>query len=358
MTLTKALLPATLISMALVGCGGDSSSSSADTSGVIERLQYTGETGAATLTEENMGEFTEVTTALIQNYKASEDLFEMYGEPLIVVLKHNMKLSDGLERVALIDEQPSEGPIEETTEPSVEQGDCGGTWTTTKDRFGGPDLYKTSEVFDNYCLDVEGDQKLTINGTISYDVEVLNDDLGEFDGYGKEIKTFRSLTITLGEDKAIFTGVSEENPNGSSYNSIKVTLNGQARIISHDKVCPEFIELRRGCTIRDYVKLGNTTYRIDDSDFDYYYSNFAVAEQPVSAEKEFYFEGTLFLPEYGYVEMEADNLTFCDNGTIDTGSISFYDDSSNDVYATIRSCQNAAETTFDPAPLPPMEQPQ
>lgn len=372
MTLTKALLPATLISMALVGCGGDSSSSSADTrsadtSGVIERLQYTGETGAATLTEENMGEFTEVTTAVIQNYKSTRELFETYDEVLRLIIEPVMEpvMEPGfaLLEVAIpapIDEQPSEElPAEGPTNPVVEEGDCGGKVTITLDDFGGPTLFEKSIEFADYCVGGDGDQQV-VNGTINQDVEVLTDEeSGDFVNYGKITRTFRSVTVSVGEQSATLTGVVEENPNnGDMYNSIKVTANGQTRVMAFEASCPDSNKLRRECVSSEseYVKIGNTTYRIDEGGFNSdtdLYSETIDGTAPVT--EEYYFEGHVFLPAYGRVEVDAYNLTFCESGNIEYGFFDFFDDSNNEASAFFDACDTAPELDFTAAPV--IEQP-
>jgi len=309
-----------------------------------------------------MGEFAEVTTALIQNYKSSGELFDTYGEVLGFIMGGSGLASLEVAIPAPIDEQPSEEPpAEGPTNPVVEEGDCGGKVTITLDGFGGPGLFEKSIEFADYCVEGDGDQQVVVNGTINFDVELLTDEeSGEFVNYGKSTRTFRSLTVSVGEQSAILTGVVEQNPNNSGmYNSIKVTANGQTRVMAFEVSCPDFNELRRGCVFSEYVKIGNTTYRIDDGGF---YSNtdryLEIIEGPAPVTEEYSFEGDLFLPAYGRVEVDAYELTFCENGNIDYGTFEFYDDSNNEASASFDACDTAPELDFYAAPVLQPEQPQ
>lgn len=385
MTLTKALLPATLISIALVGCGGDSSSSSADTSGVIERLQYTGNDEAAVLSASNKDAFVDALSAAIPVYSEVDDVDIDFIDPFS--LGSNVgpsAASAGVDELLSVLPQAGvtsfavvEVPSEETEEVAeipekiVEQGSCGGSYTINLDvaaikelqEQDGPDpQLATSMVFDQYCTGSTAPADgTTINGTVNFVNTLGFDESDELNAIASVV-TFRSLTVSEEGISVSLSGVVEKKATSDDadrdYYSISATADGKTYVFAGLAECSN---VRKSCVDSQYVKAAGSTFRIDNGSFDLYNEVYykRVDEQPLPQEEQYRFTGTFFHPVYGSVAVEATQLTFCEAGGIDGGYMTLTDSQNNEVEVEFDSCGLQGSVEFIPAPVieqPPLEE--
>lgn len=380
MTLTKAMLPATLISMALVGCGGGSSSSNE-----IERLQYTGNDEAAVLSESNKDAFVDALSAAIPVYSEVDDVDIDFINPFS--LGSNVgpsAASAGVDEFLSVLPQAGvtsfavvEAPIEETEEVAeipekiVEQGSCGGSYTINLDvaaikelqEQDGPDpQLATSMVFDQYCTGSNAPAGgTTINGTVNFVNTLGFDESDELNAIASVV-TFRSLTVSEEGISVSLSGVVEKkitrDDGDRDYYSISATTDGKTYVVAGLAECSD---VRESCVNSQYIKAAGSTFRIDNGSFGSYNEIYykLVDEQPLPQEEQYRFTGKFFHPVHGSVDVEATQLTFCEAGGIDGGYMTLTDSQNNEVEVEFDSCGLQGSVEFVPAPVieqPPLEE--
>lgn len=314
MTLHKSLIiSATLVTL-LTGCGGSSDSSSG-----ISQISYSGVKTPATISAENSEDLAlssaAVTNSLIGNentdalpFGISTNNQSVKAGKMVNSLINNVRSS--------VTESPNL-PIGITEE---QVGSCGGTAEAS----GSESKYKVT--FNNYCED-----GITINGTVS----------------GSETESSSSwssknVSITTTDGTMTFSGSgtctyteTEDTETETCTQNIKVTANGITNSASFTEVCvssysPSYQET---CTETEYIKAANgLTYQVEDSE--------------VNGNNTYGWdvEGTFYDPTHGSIDFEASDILYCDNGNIESGSISLTDESNNTLAVEFTNCEEMTIT--------------
>ena len=312
MTTFKAFLPAALMSVALIGCGGDDSSS--DKPASIERLSFSGNTSAAQITAANRDAFVTTGGEVISTRALQPDPDELqlpYGVAL-----DNSAVDRGLVQRVLqnvagqITNELESLPVAAQSSGRVE-GDCGGYAS-----FEGSET-SARVVFSSYCEVDEEDGNVVLNGTMT----VTSQSSAELTSSKIE---FHALSMTAGGNTVSMTGVMETKSfsNGASefYLSAKMTANGNTSTVAGGFQC----DSDNNCTFNDYVKSKAGVVRLDNLTLS------KGADELVTVSARFYH------PDHGYVELTGTNLELCP-GSIASGSLTL-DDGEQIITATFSSC--------------------
>lgn len=314
MTLHKSLIiSATLVTL-LTGCGGSSDSSSG-----ISQISYSGVKTPATISADNSEELASSSAAVTNSLVSNENTDALpFG-----ISTNNQSVKAGKMVNSLINNvrssmtESSNLPIGITEE---QVGSCGGTATGT----GSESKFKVT--FNNYC-----DEGVTINGTVTT-------------SYSESSSSWSTKNITLtstdgtmtfsGKGTCTYTETSDTETETCNQ-SIKVTANGITNSASFTEVCvtsysPSYQEI---CTESEFIKADNgKTYQVEDSSVEGDNTN------------GWDVEGTFYDPKYGSVDFDASDIQYCDNGNIQSGSITLTDESNNRLFVTFPNCDEMTIT--------------
>lgn len=316
MTLHKSLLFSAAVITLLTGCGGSSDSDSNGFSG--SSVTYTGVTTPATINSDNSEALAESSAAVTKSLTSSSS-----SDSLPFSIISNSQSNEIGKTIKSIVNQALENSTESSNLPTgiseVQNGNCGGTasGTGTENQF--------SVTFNDFC-----NNGTTINGTVS----------------GSETDSSRSwntnnISISSTDDTITFSGSSNctktetaDTKTESCTQNIQATQNSVTSNVSFTEVCVENVSTGHNeCTQIDYIQGDNgQTYQVEDS---------SVFGNNTSG---WYASGTFYDPTHGSIDFRASNIQYCENGNIQSGSITLTDESNNTLSVTFNSCDEMTIT--------------
>lgn len=296
----------------LSACGGGSSSSS---SGGVEVIEYKGTTTPATLSSSNQGAFAQSSAEVVAKAIAGEDSSDALDNvPFGAVLSDADASQRDLAQKAVesvLDEALADLPVAGS---QTINGDCGGSA-----KISGSEESATIS-YSNYCLGT-GYDEIIFDGKVIYDYSTS----GSIDTTKVEYQNF-SIQYEDGESYTL-SGTMVSRYNNAEYYMVSsswnytIKENGQTGTYAGSMTCNSSYD----CEYYDQVKGSDgSIYQVADLDVYDYGSYYSV-------------EATFYHPDYGYVELSANNITLCEDGSVGSGSISLNDGTST-LVVTFNGC--------------------
>jgi hypothetical protein len=313
MTSHKSLILSAVVTALLTACGGSSDSDSNSLGGNGSAITYSGVTTPATITSDNSEALAESGTAVTKSLTARDN-----SAQLPIGITSNTQSAQASETIRNSIKQirsnkdSSSLPIGITEEETI-SGNCGGSATSTYTDTN------FSSTFNNFC-----ENGTTINGTISGSYTATTDSW-----------TSNNITISVEGSTITFSGSgtcsytdTAEVETETCADNIQITENGITNNYSFSETCIYTVSTGAyDCTETEYLQADNgQTYQVDDS----YVSG--------NNTNGWYASGTFYDPAHGSVDFYASNIQYCQNGNIESGTITITDDSDNTLLVTFVSC--------------------
>ncbi|MCA6064581.1 hypothetical protein [Thalassolituus marinus] len=310
----------------LGACGGDDSG----TGNTIEAIEYSGNNSAASLSADNQGVYaTSSAEVVAKSIAANVSDDPMDNLPIAAVSRVSSDQKALLKQaVGSVLEYTLEGlPIAATQNDT---GDCGGAASMSGSES------KATIVYSDYCFyDLYGDV-VYADGSLSY-VYSSSGDI--------EIVTYRfsDFTISYDEESSTLNGGMTDHYKWSEsdkeYYSVysswnySVTQNGVTQQYSGTIECSSVAA--SSCEYDEQIQGSHgEVYQLSDLyvyDGDSYYT----------------VEATFYHPEYGYVDLEASNITLCSDGSVGDGTIILEDNSGTTMTVTFNGCGSSPTVTLN-----------
>lgn len=314
MTLHKSLIISAALVTLLTGCGGSSDSSSG-----VSQISYSGVKTPATISADNSEDLASssaaVTNSLISNDNSDDLPFGIATNTQSAKAGKTVNTIIGQVRSNLSDSSNLPMGITENI-----NGSCGGTANAS----GSETKYKVT--FNNFCED-----GITLNGTVSGSE---TDSSSSWSSKNVSITTADGTMTFSGSGTCSYTET-EDTETETCTTNMTVTANGMTNSSSFTEVCvssysPSYQEI---CTESEFIKADNgKTYQVEDSSVEGDNTN------------GWNVEGTFYDPTHGSIDFQASNIQYCDNGNIQSGSITLTDESDNTLLVTFTSCDEMTIT--------------
>lgn len=305
----------------LVGCGSDSDTSS----GATGNKQYSGITSEASISTENEDDLNnssiEVAKALAVNVEGLNDL------PFAVQLEQGLskeQVKTAIDSIVKKNMQSNQLPIGVS---ESEAGSCGGLVTVsgTETEF--------TVTFDNYC-ETEGDGQIIFSGKTTGSITDTS-----------EVFTFYGLTITVdGVSSTVVGTTSYMTVNNSTVTEQDLSFTSGGKTISwiSSSTCSNVYPY--GCTYTEtFTGDSGITYKVED-----YYLSSDVNGWDISGPEDSGF--IMYDPNYGSLEVEANDLVYCTDGSnnFQSGEIVVTDSSGIELNIDFTACGVFSSSVFDP----------
>lgn len=288
----------------VTACGGGSDSSSYG-------VNYQGSTEAGSINETSKASYQDAGVEVVVSYTGTDALGALPG----AIETTNVASSDDIEAAkkaqSLLGDIFKSKQAVPTGASETDYGSCGGKVT-----YSGSNSSATA-TFSNYC-DVETEY-LTFNGKIDFS-------FSETSSTEKYVMTYRNFEMSDGEETITFNGrmVTSYNYNTDEERfaiDATISYDGETVVVSMESICT-----MGDCSFNVAMQGSNgLIYKLNDVE-----------------EMDGELSGTLFEPEYGYVSMEATNLTYCldqdDSVQLSTGTIMLEDESGAVLEITVDGC--------------------
>lgn len=305
----------------LTACGGDSSD---DNSGP-STVSYSGETGPATISSNNADSLSssseDVVVRAIESETASDDLDDFGSIGVSANTTDTDSAREALQAAVLTVIQ-SELANTVTAATTTINGDCGGTLVLNSS--------DSRAVFDfnNYC-----DDGGVINGSLILETSTSGSTT-------TLVMTYDDVRISEDGETVILTGTMTTRVNqntgdliGGEWNYV-ASVDGESITSNGSYTCSSNF----ACEYSQNLTGSNgTVYRINDLDVTDWGSYYDVS-------------ATFYHPDYGYMELEAENITSCSDGSIGSGEISL-SDSSNELTIVFVGCGQEPSITLNGSSL-------
>lgn len=305
----RQLLLAGMVTSSLVACGGSGSDGSTDNVGggstpADTTPSYTGSRNAAVLSSSNTEDLAGAAVEAIKSAEAENARGSLPSVPASVVTSAGISRSLG----------------ESSTNYNALQsqsysGSCGGTMVVSATET------VATVAFNDYC-----DSGLEIDGTY-----LLNSTTAG--NVTTTVVTYQGVTIQESDSTVVssgtFTTIYNAQSGAFEYEmDMTLTVDGEViRLVESERCDAQF-----NCTSVATYTVDGETYEAENVTFESTASGSNVSARIYDADE-------------GYFEMEAENITYCDNGNIKTGSITLSDDSSNQIDVTFDGdCENMTVT--------------
>lgn len=297
----------------LAGCGGSGGSD-----GDSFASAYTGETGAASLTTDNQSEFAESSVAVSKTLVSGNTDVSLDDIPFAASIETNTLSASELKRLTETLAQiipKSNLPVAVTfSEPGDDTCDAPGSID-----FSGTETNGTS-VFNSYCS-----YETVINGTMS--LKMSGDTV---------TSTFNNFSIDYGDGNVMTLSGAMRVKTTSSQEvteaNMTVSFGGDEFSLDFTQSCSittdqdGFIEYGECSYSEAFIADNGVTYRVDDA---------SISEDGNGA---FDITATYFDPDYGYIDYEATDLTLCEDGSFESGTIVLMDEASQMLTVTFNGC--------------------
>jgi len=282
--------------------GGDSQSFGVD---------YKGSTDAGSINETSKASYEEAGVQVVLSYSGSDALEALPGAIQVTSTASAEDVEKAKKAHLILKDIISTQESIPSGATQTDYGSCGGSVT-----YNGSDSSATA-TFKNYCdYDTES---LTFNGKVDFSYS-------ETSSSEKFVVTYNNFKMSDGEETITLNGrlVMKYNYNtDEEFFSIdaSITADGETVVISMESTC-----VMGDCSFNVAMQGSNgLVYKLNDvEEFDGELS------------------GTLFEPEFGYVYMEANNLTYCvdesDMLQLATGTILLEDDSQILLNISVEGC--------------------
>lgn len=314
---SQALLP--ILGFAfLTACGGGGSSSSDS----ADATKYNGSTSGAVISSTNSDGFSEsssdIVTMAIESYEAGDTIGVLsVSEPT-----PSNEWVDAVQEMALSMYQQSQNPQALAINNQTVSGQCGGTATLNGSDTAATITYSSYNTCDG-----------TISGVISMTRSTSGANTSVTIRYNNVTVTDYNSVMTLnGTSTVVYNTNSLVDVSGSS--NLTISYNGETRQYSGSYTC----DSRGYCTYRENLVSNGEVYQTEDLEV----SGNSSTGYDVSA--------TFYDPDYGYVSLEANNVTLCEDG-ISSGTITLSDNSGNTLVIVYSGCGSDPSMTLNGSSL-------
>ncbi len=302
----KRLLLVGLFTTGLVACGGSDDSSSSNTNNNSGVLTYSGNTEPATLSAGNQSSLAKAAKEAIVSADAATKRRE---------------LTSSVSDIDLDGSSASVANHTASANSTTVTGSCGGSLTAT-----GNDS-TLNVVFNGFC-DGESGSSSTINGSFSVTTST-SDDVSTFETIYNGLTVVESDGVTVAMTGSVLV---ETRNSGVSTLSIDVTITieGEAVRLAESMSCGSNGE----CVTRTVYTADGVTYQTEDV-------SVIESDSGVSV------TATVYDADDGYFELSATDMTYCENGNIESGSMLLSDDSDNEIKITFDGDCETMTVTMD-----------
>ena len=304
----RKLVLAGVVTGSLVACGGSgggSENSGASGSAPVDTApSYNGNRNAAVLSSSNTSELAGAAIKAIKYAEAEDSRSDMPNVP--------ESTSSNIGTARSLRESPAHY---ETHQTETYPGSCGGNMVVS-----GTNTVVTVN-FNDYCdSGVEVDGTYTVTSTTVGAVTTL-------------VLSYQNVTIQDSDTSVVssgtFTTIQNTQSGAIEYKlDLTLVVDGEKiRLVESERCDAQF-----NCTSVATYSVDGEIYEAENIEF-----KSTVNGSNVSAR--------IYDADEGYFEMEAENITYCGNGNIKTGSITLSDDSSNQIDVTFDGdCENMTVT--------------
>lgn len=308
----------------LSACGGGSSSSGGG-SGSIETIEYSGASTAASLSSSNKDAFASSSEEVVTKAITADSS----GDALDNVGFAAVSSKGGSADQAKLAKQAVDSVLEDVlagvpvaATQSV-AGDCGGSAS-----YSGSESSATI-AYSNFCIDVSGGT-MVADGTVKYSYSTSGDIETSTVQYSNFSMTYGGETYTMTGTITDRYNMTEYYSEYSSWNYV-VTQDGVSSQFSGSMTCTSYYS----CEYYDQIKGSDgSVYQVSDL---YVYDSGSY----------YTVEATFYHPEYGYVDLEASNITLCSDGSVASGTISLEDNSGTTITVTFNGCGSSPTVTLN-----------
>lgn len=298
----KQVLLAGVLTGALAGCGGSDSDGESSTGNTTPT--YTGSRDAAVLSSKNSGDLALAAVEAVKSAEADDARSNLPGLPASASSTLGVSRS-----IAAL--QSSHNILQ----TQIINGGCGGTMSVS----GSGE--STAVNFDDYC-----EAGLEIDGAYLFN----NTTVGHL---STTVLTYQNVSIKVDESTVLtsgtFTTVYNTQTSAFEYSlDITMTVDGEKiRLVESESCDAQF-----NCTSTATFTVNGETYEAENVTYESTVSGSHVTARVYDADE-------------GYFEMEAKDITYCDNGNIESGNITLSDGDESRVDITFDGdCQNMTVT--------------